>query len=138
MAKHKLFLEDDYDFELIGICSSNADYKLCWGINKALGIQLGKIDDLIIRFKKEGEQSFSFYEWYDEEEHITYNLIKNNSTQYALLIPEKNQIDYFLTIKNNYTLEINDILTSLKRLDSILTAFKFDPEELKSKSNLIF
>ena len=138
MAKHKLFLEDDYSFELIGICSSNADYKLCWGINNTLGINLRKIADLNLMLKKQGEQEFSFYEYFDETEHITYNLVKNLSHQFVHLIPEKDQIDYFLLIKNNYTLELNNILTSLKDLDTILTAFKFDPEELKSKANLIF
>ena len=69
---------------------------------------------------------------------LTKRNIKNTSNQFNHLIPEKDQIDYFLLIKNNYTLEINNILTSLKELDSILTAFIFDPEELKSKSNLIF
>lgn len=138
MAKHKLILEDDYSFELIGICSSNADYRLTWGINKALSISLEKDADLNIHIKKEGDHLYSFYSYYDELEHIEYYLIKNISNNYRRLIPEKDQIDYFLLIKNNYSLEINDILTSLKVIDSILTAFVFDPDELKSKANLVF
>ena len=94
--------------------------------------------DLSLNFKKEGEQSHSFYTFYDELDHIEYYLVKNASRNYKKLIPEKNQIDYFLIIKNNYTREINDILTSLKRIESILTAFVFDPETLKSKDNLVF
>ena len=81
---------------------------------------------------------YSFYSFYDEFEHIEYYLVKNLSNNYRRLIPEKDQVDYFLVIKNNYTLEISDILASLKRIDSILTAFIFDPEELKSKGNLVF
>ncbi|NOQ71003.1 MAG: IPExxxVDY family protein [Crocinitomix sp.] len=138
MAKHKLILEDDFSFELIGICSSNADYRLTWGINKALSIALHKDEDLNIYVKKEGDHLYSFYSYYDEFEHIEYYLVKNLSNNYRRLIPEKDQVDYFLLIKNNYTLEINDILASLKRIDSILTAFIFDPEELKSKGNLVF
>ncbi len=138
MAKYKLLLEDDFSFDLIGICSSNADYRLTWGINRALNTGLSKVSDLNIHVKKEGEHLYSFYEFYDETEHIEYYLIKNVSNNYRRLIPEKDQIDYFLLIKNNYTLEINDILTSLKNVESILTAFIFDPNELKSKSNLVF
>lgn len=138
MAKHKLLLDDDFSFDLIGICSSNADYRLCWGINKALSISLEKDEDLSIFIKKEGDHLYSFYSFYDEIEHIEYYLVKNISNHYKRLIPEKDQVDYFLVIKNNWTLEINDILTSLKRIDSILTAFVFDPNELKSKSNLVF
>lgn len=138
MAKHKLILEDDFSFELIGICSSNADYRLTWGINKSLSIALHKDEDLSIHVKKEGDHLYSFYSYYDELEHIEYYLVKNLSNNYRKLIPEKDQIDYFLVIKNNFTLEINDILTSLKGIDTILTAFIFDPESLKSKGNLVF
>ena len=138
MAKHKLILEDDFSFDLIGICSSNADYRLSWGINKGLSIALQKDEDLNIHVKKEGDHLYSFYSFYDEVEHIEYYLVKNLSNNYRRLIPEKDQVDYFLLVKNNFTLEINDILTSLKKIDSILTAFIFDPNELKSKSNLVF
>ncbi len=138
MAKYKLLLEDDFSFDLIGICSSNADYRLSWGINRGLSISLEKDEDLSIHVKKEGDHLYSFYSYYDELEHIEYYLVKNLSNNYRRLIPEKDQIDYFLLIKNNFTKEINDILTSLKRIDSILTAFSFDPNELKSKSNLVF
>ena len=138
MAKHKLLLEDEFSFELIGICSNYADYRLCWGINKALDITLSKVDDYEVLLKKEGENKCSFYEFYDEDEHIEYYLIKNLSNNYKHLIPEKDQIDYFLIIKNNYVREINDMVTKLKAIDSILTAFIFDPDELKSKSNLVF
>ncbi len=138
MAKHKLIFEDDFDFELIRICSSNADYRLTWAINKELGLSLQKDEDLSIFVKKEDDHFYSFYSYCDEESHIEYYLIKNLSNNYRKLIPEKDQIDYFLILKNNYSREINEIVTLLKRIDIILTAFVFDPNELKSKSNLIF
>lgn len=138
MAKRKLMLEEEYDFELIGICSSHSDYRLCWGINSGLRIELNKGDDFSVLEKKTGEHLHSFYEYFDEENHIEYYLIKNLSSNYQMLVPEKDQVDYFLIIKNNYILEINDILIRLKEIDSILTAFIFDPNELKSKGNLVF
>lgn len=138
MAKHKLLFEDDYDFDLIGICSSHSDYRLCWGINQALGIQLKKGEDYSVLEKKNGEHLHSFYEFYDEGEHLEYYLIKNVSNNFQCLIPEKDQIDYFLVIKNNFVKEVDSILADLKEIDSILTAFVFDPGELKSRANLQF
>ena len=138
MAKHKLLFEDDYDFELIGICSSHSDYRLCWGINQVLKIQLTKGEEYSVLEKKNGEHLHSFYEYYDEEEHIEYYLIKNLSNNFQRLIPEKDQIDYFLVIKNNFIRDINDLIMSLKEIESILTAFVFNPEELKSRANLQF
>lgn len=138
MAKHKLAFDEEYDFQLIGVCSSHSDYRLSWGINKGLKVQLTKGEDYSIVEKKDGEHFHSFYEFYDEEEHIEYYLIKNLSNNFQRLIPEKDQIDYFLIIKNNFVREIEDILANLKENESILTAFIFDPDELKSKSNLVF
>ena len=138
MAKYKLQLEDDYDFDLIGICSSHSDYRLSWGINKELNIKLSKAEEFSIQYKKEGIHLYSFYEYYDEEEHIEYYLVKNVSNNYKKLIPEKEQIDFFLIIKNNLLHDVSDTLDQLRKIDSILTAFIFEVEELKSKSNLIF
>lgn len=138
MAKHKLLFDEEYDFQLIGVCSSHSDYRLTWGINGSLGIQLTKSDDYSVIEKKDGEHLHSFYEYYDEEAHVEYYLIKNLSNNFQRLVPEKDQVDYFLIIKNNFVLDINDILARLKDIESILTAFIFDPNELKSKSNLVF
>lgn len=138
MAKYKLLLEEDYDFDLIGICSSHSDYRLVWGLNNSIGTRLAKEPDFSILEKKNGEHLHSFYSYYDEEEHIEYYLIKNVSTNYQRLIPEKDQIDFFLIIRNNLTLDINDLIKRLKEIESILTAFSFIPSELKSKGNLIF
>src|SRR5690606_17480310 len=102
MAKHKLSLDEEFDFHLIGICSSHSDYRLSWGINQALFIQLEKGEDYAVLERKDGEHLHSYYEYYDEIEHVEYYLIKNVSSNYQLLIPEKDQIDYFLVIKNNF------------------------------------
>jgi hypothetical protein len=138
MAKHKLVWEDDYDFDLIGICSSNSDYRLCWGVNSALDLKLERADDYALRSKKEGEYFFSFYEFINDDTGEEIYLIKNQSYNFKKLIPEQDKIDYFLIIKNNYSYEVDGLITELKQIESILTAFSFNVEELKSKSNLIF
>lgn len=138
MAKLKLELDDDYDFDLIGICSSFTDYRLCWGINQSLSIRLERSEDYSVENKKDGESFFSFYEYFNESTEEDYFLIKNQSYTYKKLIPEQDKIDYFLIIKNNYETNIDDLVTKLKALDSVLTAFSFNVEDLKSKSNLIF
>jgi len=139
MTKYKLALEEDFDFDLIGICSSHSDYRLCWGINTNLKIDLCRGEDYYLRNKKDGEYYFSFYEFIDEETHQEYYLIKNLSfDNYKRLIPEQDQIDYFMVIKNNYDINYSEFLDRLKQIDCILTAFQFDVEHLKSKTNLVF
>ena len=138
MAKHKINFEDDYTFELIGICSNHSDYRLSWNINQCLKIALKKADDYILNSKKEGESAHSFYAHIEDNDQLEVYLIKNTSFNFKLLIPEQDQIDYFLVLKNNFVEDVQSILTRLKENESIQTAFTFDPESLKSRANLLF
>lgn len=137
--KYTLSIEEDFDFGLIGICCHQSDYRLCWSMNEALGLQLAKAQEpYIVSGKKGGvASSHSCYEWYDEENLIHYYLLKNkDGIQYIL--PEKAQIDYLLVIKGAEMEEVDNLLTQLKSISSILTAFSYDPYELKSRKHLIF
>lgn len=87
--------------------------------------------------KGEIVSSHSFYEWYDEDNAVEFFLIKNKHNT-KFLIPEKSQIDYFLVIRETGAIEVDDFLTKIKEISSILTAFIFEPGELKSSSKLIF
>ena len=139
MAKHTLQLEDDFNFDLIGLCSHQSDYRVCWSINEHLDLHLSKSLEPFMVSGKKGEvlSSHSFYEWYDEGEAVEYFLIKNKH-QNQFLIPEKSQIDYFLVVREAETIEIDDFLTKIREISGILTAFIFNPGELKSSSKLIF
>jgi len=139
MAKLKIeWEEDDYEFDLIGICSTNSDYRLCWEINIVFDINLRRGEDYSLKNKKEDEYYFSFYEFVNNDTYEEFYLIKNQSFNYKKLIPEQDKIDYFLVVKNGYSYSVNELLIKLKKLNGVLTAFSFEVEELKSKSNLIF
>lgn len=139
MAKHTLKLEDDYNFDLIGLCSHQSDYRVCWSINDHLDLHLSKSLEPFMVSGKKGEilSSHSLYEWYHEDEAVEYFLIKN-AHQNNFLIPEKSQIDYFLVIREAGVVEIDVFLTKIREISGILTAFIFDPAELKSSAKLIF
>ncbi|MGO1586222.1 MAG: IPExxxVDY family protein [Mesonia sp.] len=100
MAKYTLSLEDDYNFDLIGLCSHQADYRVCWSINETMGLRLQKSIEPYMVSGKKGDvvSSHSLFEWEDEEEAVK----------------------------------------SIKKIPSILTAFTFDPYELKSANKFIF
>ncbi len=139
MAKHTLQLEDDFNFDLIGLCSHQSDYRVCWSVNEHLGLHLSKSLEPFMVSGKKGEviSSHSLYEWYDENNAVEYFLIKNKyNTQF--LIPEKSQIDYFLVIREAGIVDVDNFLTKIKEISSILTAFIYEPGDLKSGSKLIF
>jgi len=65
MAKLTLEVEEDYDFELVGICSHAKDYRLSWEINNVLEFDLEKGENYEINIKGDN-QSYSFFSFIDE------------------------------------------------------------------------
>lgn len=59
----KHFLENDFEFEfqLIGISCHEKDYRICWALNQALGVELTKTEtDLELVLKKRKKNFFLF------------------------------------------------------------------------------
>lgn len=139
--KHLLEFEAEADFDLIGICSHHNDYRLAWGINSTLGFQLEQSNDpFAITHTKKGittHQSHPMFEFYEEENRVTYFLIKNKE-EGKLLIPEKPTIDYFLFIHKNNVIDLDHLSARLREVASILAVFVLDAELLPSTENIIF
>ena len=139
MAKHKLDIEYEYDFHLIGISSHDKDYRFCWALNNTLHMEFERGKDIQIREKKNKEaDNFSVYEYQDEEMYTDYFILVNRSGN-AMLLPEQKQADFLLMVKGNMSEEEKSkLIKHIKEIPNVLTAFDIDPEKLKAKGNLIF
>jgi len=137
--KHILTFDQAYDFEMIGICSHHNDYRLAWGLNEKIDTQLIKVEEDYVVSSKKGVKlsSHSMYEFKDPENLIEYYLIKNKN-QGKFLIPEKPSVDYFLFLFENHLWDVEDLVSELREIPSILGVFIFNPEEFDSTENLVF
>jgi len=137
--KYTLELDDDLDFDVVGISSHHSDYRLAWGINQNLGLHLSKCDEPYCVTDKKGAvvSSHSMYEYADDSDRLVYYLIKNKY-QGKYLIPEKPGIDFFLFLCDNWAVEIPELVVELKAVPSVLAVFPFEPEELSSAQNIVF
>lgn len=131
MAKYQLNIEPDYNFDLIGIISHYRDYQLCWAINKLLGISLAKADE------NQFSPHLNLYYYTDDEDHVEYFLFSNKLND-NLLLPEIKQIDYFLMLRNNSFININELIDKLRQIQIVLMIQLLDINKLKSKEKLIF
>ena len=140
MAKNilKISEEDKFDFALIGIICHHRDYRICMSLNNKMEINLSKQDEYVVfNNKRMEDQTFSFYEYVNEEED-RYNLISNKSLK-GFLLPEQNQIDYLFLIRYvRMEVDVTEILKRLKQIPIILGAYKLDTSKLKSRENLVF
>ncbi|MFC4816147.1 MULTISPECIES: IPExxxVDY family protein [unclassified Flavobacterium] len=159
MAIHKLQLEDfdQVDYDLIAIHTTLEDFRLAFKINQQLEILLSKNEDEIpIEINKQ-KTSFSRFTFEDEIAMMAWDLIqnkqeiempvqvKNNSlfdddvvVNQVNLINELKKVDYFLKIEHDEQIDIKEIISKIKKIDSINTVYEVDVHEIKSKNNLIF
>lgn len=159
MVTHKLYLGDfdQVDYDLIAIHTTLEDYRLAFKINQHLGILLSKNENEIPIEVNKQLASFSRFTFDDEEAMMTWDLIqnkqeielpilvKNNSlfketstiTQINLVTDLK-KADFVLKIEHDEQIDTKDIISKLKKIDFITTVYEVDPNEIKSKNNLIF
>lgn len=137
--KYTLTIDQEFDFDMIGVCSHHSDYRLAWSINEKMGLHLSKCDEDYVLTDKKGEMvsTHSMYSFEDEENRLTYYLVKNMN-QGKYLIPEKPSIDYFLFLNDNIAIDIDGFMSDLKTVSSVLGVYEFDPLEIGSAENIVF
>ena len=157
MITHKILINDfiSEDYELIAIHSSMDDYKLAFTINSVLNIRLKKNETNIEIEIEQGKSSFSNYIFDDEENDVVWSLIENNTTISTaqnetsqlfdavditvFLLPEYKKADYLLKIENiDYDFDEEEIIGKILDIKNVTTVYALDPNNLKSKNNLIF
>lgn len=133
---HKLIVEFDKDFTLLAVASHENDYRLSWAMNKNLGLGFSRMENLtLIHPKNKVEVNYSRYQYIDDA-GIVFYLISNKS-EGGFLIPELKNIDYILKVENNTDeLYVEKLLTGLKSIDIVITAFRI--ENLPEKTYKLF
>lgn len=127
--KHTISYEAEIEFEVLAICSPYPDYRLIWNINKFAELQLAKSDNLYAAYNKKGElsSSHSKYYWFDDHEEIQYMLLKNHE-QGKHLVPELDQVDYFLFVQTDFNTPTKRIHKALSNCEGIMAVFEVDVE----------
>ena len=139
MNKTTLKFELDLDFKLIALSSQLKDYVLCFKINKHLGTNFCKIDDLELPISGESQNNyFSLYYYMLPEAETELYIVANRGTE-GFLVPEMIKADFFILIRNYIDNEdFKQMIARLNKIPEILVALEVDPKKLKSKENLIF
>jgi hypothetical protein len=139
MAKVVLDQEFEFDFILLGISSHVKDYRLCWAVNRSLGLDLVKLEEEIILRQKNGvdQSTFSIYYYLDNENETEFELICNRH-EFGYLIPELKAADYFLKISEYFSGSVDELIQILRKTNLINMAFEIDVDKLRSKQNLLY
>lgn len=112
------------DTTVVGINSTLVDYKLAWGINDKLSLDLARYDDLVF----EGVP-FSFFYYTAGENYNVYNLVSLVSKD-RVLYPFSPRLDYLFLIQNTLSAEKQiNIMRGLREVEGIVHAFVLEKDK---------
>ena len=140
MAKRQtLHTEIELHIKLLGICTQEFDFKLCFMLNKELNIDLKRVDDIEIFYPKLNiKGSYATFQFEDEEMMLDYKLVANYHPA-GNLIPEAEKYDYLLIISGEVDyIDIQTVKKAIRVIESVIFTGEINVNELKSKNNLIF
>lgn len=140
--KHRLEIPDLSDNTVLyGISCHERPHRLCWAINRELGLRMERRHedlDFLIAGSEEGEEKarYALFSEISEEDHVTYSLIGNRSEK-GPLIPQRPEIDHFFLIEAEEEREDIEREEQLRSVGPILAVFRIDPATLPSVADLL-
>ena len=137
--KFLLLEEEPEAFEMIGICSGLSDYRLVWNLNKSFSWELANSDySLKIPHRKTKETlEFHYYQQLGIEEVTNIFLIKNKQASKPLL-EDLPQLDYLLIIKDNFVLDVEELVGALRQHQQIIAAYRYPSTDFAVSEYLQF
>jgi hypothetical protein len=134
VTRLKLDIDQNNDYILLGIVSAEADYKLSLSLNKIFRISLKTISPVRITAKNKSELTFSRFSNNDTQSNFMFCLVSNRAGKNYLLNKLKN-IDYLFQIQNpDNEVNLNDITSNLREIDTITAVFNIDLNSIKDKN----
>jgi hypothetical protein len=130
ITKHIIKTEDTPAFLLMGIVSTEPDYRLSVMLNRHLGIDLRKKPEEITEISGEKTHSYSVF----TTAPLTFSLISNRSMGGTLLRKLRN-IDFLLQIHGTPDRkQAEKLAASLRGIPEVTAVFLFDSRDLGDKN----
>jgi len=132
-TKLRLDLEPDPEVNVIGISSHVNDYRLCWSLNRSIGIALTRRERDI---QDEGSATFAAFD-HDETETAARFTLVNNRGGSGLLVKEQRATDYFLVVDERASLDTEQLLERVRNAEFVLAAFSLPFDQLRAGHKLL-
>ncbi len=136
MAKLKLDLEPEPDVTVIGISCHEKDYRLCWALNRSMGLALTRRRQDIEEVSAGGTAVFATYDHPVDQENMRLTLVHNHSSK-GHLLKEQKQADFFLVMDNELVGMMPDLIDRLRRTEFVLAVFPLPFEQLRAGHKLL-
>ncbi len=134
----KLKLENDLlpDALVIAISSHVNDYRLCWSLNRSLGIALCRRQMGIEGKGPEQQAFFPVFDHLEEDDGVHISLIGNHVPE-GVLMPEQRQADYFLVVDGEDQPDRDYFMGRVRQAEFVLAAFTLNINASKGAYKLL-
>lgn len=126
------------EFPVWGLLCAFPGHKLCWEMNRLLGLELTRQEDIMVERRPQAKDAFfSFYSFDDEHNFLRYELIRNKCNGKFYLRDLKN-FDYILMVKGE--LDFFDKASfsgTLKKIPGVLSLMEIDLDKIKHHEHLL-
>lgn len=137
MSKHRLIVEDEYEFLAYGISCHLKDFRVAWNLNRLFRFDLIR-HNLDLPDREGTTHSYSKYVYHDSDNHLRYFLVSNFSEDITLIKTLK-EYDYFLLIEGYIDIfDEERFLDQLQALESLQMVAEVNPEDLRKFQYAIF
>ena len=73
---------------------------------------------------------YEYYSYVNEEEMSKFFLVKNKQKG-STLFNDRDRLDFFLVLRDNFIYEIEDLITDLRKIEGIIAVFSFSSAEFE-------
>lgn len=127
MAKHRLLLDEEFEYLVYGLSCHQKDYRLAWHLTNATK---KKFVRHMVQLTPQGAnmESFANFSAEDPDNHLRYALITNyNDSTY--LIKQYKQYDYFILVEGYIDIFDSDrFLATLRSIDQMQLVTELDKD----------
>jgi hypothetical protein len=136
-TERKITSEPDKNFRLIGIATSERDYRLCYMLSEAMDWEITRMPNQEIELKERSiKMSLSVFKVVHELTHSTFYLFANKNMG-ELLLPEAGNFDYLLKTDGAYK-GTKDLIKKIKAIDAVLAVSEITVKTLKNYDRLAY
>ncbi len=137
--KRKLVLEYTPDFKAYGLFAALKGYRLCWMLNKDLGLSLKRMPEFSYApYKATQAISFPVFFYKNPALLLQYFILVNKTTQGVLLEQPKN-MDFLFLVRNPVDYgHADEVVKYMKQIPNVQAVFPFDEKPGKRAINVFY
>lgn len=146
--KPKLEYIPNVNFQIVGISSSEMDYKMAFGLVRGFGMDFYLLPE--IEVQREQPQAMTLFDSVAQQEPNKYSVYGNaidsfrksdlmlisNRHNGICLIDELNKFDYLFIVRDYSSFGLERAMSALRSIDCISGAYLLPFENIKSKKSI--